>query len=162
MKAKRFVLLLLGVVLSTSLGCMAIIHHRHYTPRYNAHARPFPKYYCYDCHGYDYFEPYYDFCVHYGFVFRWDQCRSCRSYYERHYVKIRKAHPRKRVYKYKRDYTRDRRYREPADYDVWKQKNVKKKERKVEKVEKKERSKKESSEKKKETTKKVRRPAKKE
>ena len=131
MKARRVVLLLLGVVLSTSLGCMAIIHQRYHAPRYSPHARPFPRYYCYDCHAYEYFEPYYDFCVRYGFAFRWDDCRSCRSYYEKHYVKIRKRYPRKHVYKYKSDYRKDRRYRVPTDYDVWKKKNIKKKERTV-------------------------------
>jgi len=133
MKAKRFFYLVMLLVVSASVGCVAIIHHRYYVPRYAVHARPVPDYFCYDCHGYDYFDPYYDFCVRYGFVFRWDECYSCRTYYRKHYVKIRRAHPRSRLYKYKRDYRKERRYRDPVDYEVWREKNVKKKDRKIEK-----------------------------
>ena len=39
--------------------------------RYSTASRPDPSYFCYDCHGSRYFDPYYDYCDSRGFRYRW-------------------------------------------------------------------------------------------
>ncbi len=58
-------------------------------------------YYCYDCHGYRYFDPYYDYCVGNGYRYRWsDQPRVVALYRER-YVRIKETHPDYGRYRYR-------------------------------------------------------------
>ncbi|UCF78194.1 MAG: hypothetical protein JSW03_08795 [Candidatus Eiseniibacteriota bacterium] len=103
-------------------GCVAHVHAR-FPLFFHAHRyspRPHPQYYCYDCHGYTYFDPYYDFCAHYGFRIRWDRYSSLRHYHERYYPRIRRATPHFGEYKYKPDYRKSPQYKKPVDYGTWK------------------------------------------
>jgi len=124
-----FALLLVAVAALPFVGgCVAYVHTTLPividTEGYHGHrgyyARPHPQYYCYDCHGYAYFDPYYDYCVHYGFRFRWDSYPSVRRYYREHYPMIVKKTPHYGEYKYKPEYRGDRRYQKPSDYETWK------------------------------------------
>jgi len=124
-----FVLLLVAVAALPFVGgCVAYVHTTLPividTEGYHGHrgyyARPHPQYYCYDCHGYAYFDPYYDYCIHYGFRFRWDSYPSLRRYYREHYPVIVKKTPHYGEYKYKPDYRRNRSYQKPPDYETWK------------------------------------------
>jgi hypothetical protein len=109
-------------------GCVAYAHAtlsivvdtEGYRGHHGYYARPHPQYYCYDCHGYSYFDPYYDYCVYYGFRFRWDSYPSMRRYYREHYPVIVKRTPHYGEYEYKPDYRRDSRYGKPPDYETWK------------------------------------------
>jgi hypothetical protein len=86
---------------------------------YSADSRPDASYFCYDCHGYRFFDPYYDWCVHYGFRYRWaDHAQVGRLYRER-YVRIRVTHPEYGRYRYRPGYRASTRYREALDYDAW-------------------------------------------
>ncbi len=87
--------------------------------RFSAASRPDPSYFCYDCHGYRYFDPYYDFCDGEGFRYRWaDHPRSLIVYRDR-YVRIKSAHPDYGRYRYRRNYRSDEKYRSPRDYETW-------------------------------------------
>lgn len=87
--------------------------------RYSTASRPDPSYFCYDCHGYRYFDPYYDYCSSRGFRYRWsDHPRSMVVYRDR-YVRIKEAHPDYGRYRYKPGYRSAERYREPEDYESW-------------------------------------------
>ena len=87
--------------------------------RYSTASRPDASYYCYDCHGYRYFDPYYDYCTSYGFRYRWsDHPRTVVLYRER-YVRIKESHPDYGRYRYREDYRATERYREPRDYERW-------------------------------------------
>jgi hypothetical protein len=44
-------------------GCMAGVRMATVDARTASSGRPHPSYYCYDCHGYRYFDPYYDRCA---------------------------------------------------------------------------------------------------
>lgn len=88
-------------------------------PRYSTASRPHPSYFCYDCHGYRYFDPYYDYCVDRGFRYRWGQNPAVLALYRDRYVRIREGHPEYGRYRYREDYRAESRYREPKDYDVW-------------------------------------------
>ncbi len=105
-------------------GCVAVVHphfpfvfsvgHRHRP------YRPHASYYCYDCHGYTYFDPYYDYCAHFGFRISWGPRTSLYRYYTRHHDTIRwkmRTYPK---YKYKSDYRDRTHYRNPVDYEKWK------------------------------------------
>lgn len=121
-------LLFLAVALPLIGGCVAYIHSTlpivigtgdHYGhPAY--YGRPSPQYYCYDCHGYTYFDPYYDFCTYYGFRFQWDTHPSVTRYYREHYDVIHRDTPHFAEYKYKPDYRREFQYSRPPDYQTWK------------------------------------------
>jgi hypothetical protein len=87
--------------------------------RYSTASRPHASYFCYDCHGYRYFDPYYDYCVDYGFRYPWSQYPQVVSIYRDRYVRIREGHPEYGRYRYREDYRATPRYREPRDYDVW-------------------------------------------
>ena len=87
--------------------------------RYSTASRPDPSYFCYDCHGYRYFDPYYDYCDGQGFRYRWaDHPRAMLVYRDR-YVRIREAHPDYGSYRYRSGYRSEERYRDPKDYDSW-------------------------------------------
>jgi hypothetical protein len=87
--------------------------------RYSASSRPDASYYCYDCHGYRYFDPYYDWCPDYGFRYRWSAHPRTMLVYRERYVRIREAHPDYGRYRYKPGYRGSIRYRESRDYDAW-------------------------------------------
>lgn len=88
---------------------------------YSAESRPDRTYYCYDCHGYRFFDPYYDYCSYYGFRYSWDDHPATSALYRQRYVRIRQAHPEYGRYRYQEDYRGADRYREPASYDQWRQ-----------------------------------------
>ena len=124
-----FVLLLVaGAALPFLASCIAYVHTTlpivvgsgGHDGHHGYYARPHSQYYCYDCHGYTYFDPYYDYCIHYGFRFRWDSYPSLRRYHREHYPVIVKKTPHYGEYKYKPDYRRDRRYQKPPDFETWK------------------------------------------
>jgi hypothetical protein len=87
--------------------------------RYSMDSRPEGSYYCYDCHGYRFFDPYYDYCSYNGFRYRWDDHPRAAALYRQRYVRIRQAHPEYGRYRYHEDYRASDRYREPASYDEW-------------------------------------------
>jgi len=88
-------------------------HHGYY-------GNPVPQYYCYDCHGYRYFDPYYDYCSYYGFRFDWYTHPSVHRYYREHHTIIVRDTPHFGDYKYKSNYRHDSNYRRPSDYQTWK------------------------------------------
>jgi hypothetical protein len=87
--------------------------------RYSAESRPDGSYYCYDCHGYRFFDPYYDYCSNYGFRYRWDDHPRAMLIYRDRYVRIRRAHPEYGRYRYRAGYRDADRYREPVGYEDW-------------------------------------------
>jgi hypothetical protein len=87
---------------------------------YSAERRPDPSYYCYDCHGYRYFDPYYDWCNGYGFRYRWDRHPNAVSVYRKRYLGIRRANRDFGRYTYPEDYRVRPSYRAPRDYESWK------------------------------------------
>lgn len=105
-------------------GCVAYIHTRvpivvGAGPHYY-HGRPHRNYVCYDCHGYTYFDPYYDFCVQYGFRVNWDRSTSLYKYYWRNRAAIRTKPGWSSKYKYRADYRFAPKYKTPTDYETWK------------------------------------------
>ena len=84
-----------------------------------ASGRPHPSYYCYDCHGYRYFDPYYDWCAGYGFRYRWSGHPDVTEVYRARYLRIRESHPEYGRYRYRAGYRDDPRYREPRSYEAW-------------------------------------------
>lgn len=87
--------------------------------RYSTASRPHPTYYCYDCHGYRYFDPYYDWCTYYGFRYRWTAHPQVVHLYRERYVRIREQHPEYGRYRYRPGYKSTTRYREERDFDKW-------------------------------------------
>jgi hypothetical protein len=81
--------------------------------------RPAASYYCYDCHGYRYFDPYYDWCAGYGFRYGWSGHPEVLELYRTRYLGIRESHPEYGRYRYRAGYQETRRYREPASYEAW-------------------------------------------
>lgn len=127
-KTKLLFLLLICVVgLPVLGGCIAYVHSSFPivigSGGYGYHdyyGNPHPQYYCYECHGYRYFDPYYDYCVYYGFRFNWNTHPSLRRYYrERHDVIVRDT-PNFGDYKYKSNYRQEPNYTRPPDYQSWK------------------------------------------
>ena len=86
--------------------------------RYSTSSRPDPSYFCYDCHGYAYFDPYYDYCDSQGFRYRWADHPRAMIVYRDRYVRIKEAHPDYGRYRYRAGYRSAERYREPADYEA--------------------------------------------
>jgi hypothetical protein len=84
-----------------------------------ASSRPHPSYYCYDCHGDRFFDPYYDWCAYYGFRYAWAGRPDVVTLYRQRYLAIKREHPEYGRYRYRADYRDTRRYREPADYEAW-------------------------------------------
>lgn len=87
--------------------------------RYSSATRPDATYYCYDCHGYRYFDPYYDWCARYGFLYRWNDHPRTTAVYRQRYVRIKESHPDYGRYRYRAGYRGDARYRESRDYETW-------------------------------------------
>jgi hypothetical protein len=85
--------------------------------RYSAETRPTDSYFCYDCHGYRYFDPYYDYCVGYGYRYRWEQHPRTVALYRERYVRIRERHPDYGRYRYAPRYRSSSRYREGREYE---------------------------------------------
>jgi hypothetical protein len=111
-----------GAVVALTLlpGCAAWIGFRHpVTARHDVARRPARSYYCYDCHGYRYFDPYYDWCAGYGFRYAWDRHPETVRVYRQRYVRIKEQNPTYGRYRYRTDYRETRRYKQPRDYDLW-------------------------------------------
>jgi hypothetical protein len=81
--------------------------------------RPHASYYCYDCHGYRFFDPYYDWCAYYGFRYAWAGHPEAVAIYRERYPRIKEGHPDYGRYRYRGDYRASRRYREPRDFESW-------------------------------------------
>ena len=100
-------------------GCVVAYQAAYGRAWYSGDSRPEGSYYCYDCHGYRYFDPYYDWCSRYSFRYRWaDHPRALGVYRER-YVRIRETHPEYGRYRYQPGYRASGKYREPLDYETW-------------------------------------------
>jgi hypothetical protein len=109
------------------VGCVAYVHggfpivigsrHPYYYDHYY-HARPHSSYFCYDCHGYTYFDPYYDYCVNFGFRIDWRHHTPLWRYYSRHHdrIVIKRGFPQ---YRYKYDYREGPRYKGPVNFEQW-------------------------------------------
>ena len=102
-----------------ALSSCAVGYRTVIAARYDAESRPEGSYYCYDCHGYRYFDPYYDYCPYYGFRYRWDEHPGAGVLYRERYVGIRRLHPEYGRYRYHEDYRASSRYREPQSYELW-------------------------------------------
>ncbi len=63
-------------------------------------ARPHADYFCADCHGVLYFDPYYDLCLSNGYVFEWRRRPEVVATYRSSYVRIRKTYPEAGRYRY--------------------------------------------------------------
>jgi hypothetical protein len=100
-------------------GCMAGFGATRLYTHNAATSRPHPSYYCYDCHGDRYFDPYYDWCAGYGFRYAWGAHPEVVGLYRQRYLAIKQRHPEYGHYRYRSGYRETRRYREPADYDAW-------------------------------------------
>ncbi len=87
--------------------------------RYSTASRPHASYFCYDCHGYRYFDPYYDYCAGYGFRYRWSVHPQAVALYRDRYVRIKESHPDYGRYRYREGYRAAPRYRDPRDYEAW-------------------------------------------
>ena len=74
-------------------GCVYGYRTVSFGGRYSMDSRPDGSYYCYDCHGYRFFDPYYDYCSYYGFRYGWDEHPGAATVYRQRYVRIRQAHP---------------------------------------------------------------------
>ena len=86
---------------------------------YSAATRPEKSYFCYDCHGYRYFDPYYDYCAGYGFRYRWSRHPEAMAVYRERYVRIKESHPDFGGYRYREGYQSNPGYQEPRDYEAW-------------------------------------------
>src|SRR5882762_7594393 len=87
--------------------------------RYSTDSRPEASYFCYDCHGYRYFDPYYDYCAGCGYQYRWASHPQAIAVYRDRYVRIKESHPDYGRYRYRDGYRATTRYREPPDYPEW-------------------------------------------
>src|SRR5213594_1513477 len=108
-----------AATLALVAGCAYGIRTVGVQARYSADSRPDPSYYCYDCHGYRFFDPYYDWCVYHGFRYRWEEYPWVVGLYRERYLRIRERHPDYGRYRYRQDYRLAPRYREGADYESW-------------------------------------------
>jgi hypothetical protein len=104
-------------------GCYYGYRTASWSARYSADSRPDRTYYCYDCHGYRFFDPYYDYCSYYGFRYRWDEHPRVSVLYRQRYVRIREAHPEYGRYRYQPGYRGTARYRDPESYEEWRGKD---------------------------------------
>jgi len=100
-------------------GCVYAYRTVFVEARYSSASRPAATYFCYDCHGYRFFDPYYDWCVPYGFRYRWAAHPQVVSLYRERYVRIREQHPEYGRYRYRPGYKSSTRYREDRDYESW-------------------------------------------
>jgi hypothetical protein len=100
-------------------GCVYAYRTVFVDARYSSASRPHASYFCYDCHGYRFFDPYYDWCVPYGFRYGWRAHPQVVSLYRERYVRIREQHPEYGRYRYRPGYQASSRYREGRDYEAW-------------------------------------------
>jgi hypothetical protein len=101
-------------------GCAGWGRMRHpVAARSAAAGRPTASYYCYDCHGYRYLDPYYDWCPGHGFRYAWDRHPETVRVYRERYVRIKEENPSFGRFRYRAEYRDERRYREPTDYESW-------------------------------------------
>jgi len=100
-------------------GCVAGLRLTSVETRVAYSNRPHGSYYCYDCHGYRFFDPYYDWCAYYGFRYSWANHPEAVDLYRERYPRIKDSHPEYGRYRYRPDYRDTRRYREPRDYEAW-------------------------------------------
>jgi hypothetical protein len=107
-----------GALLGLS-GCVYGYRTAFVGARYSGESRPDASYYCYDCHGYRFFDPYYDWCASRGFRYRWDRHPRVLALYRERYVRIRETHPEYGRYRYRPGYRASTRYREDRDYESW-------------------------------------------
>jgi len=107
-----------SVLLAIS-GCAVGYRSMTGSGRYSTASRPHGSYFCYDCHGYRYFDPYYDWCAGYGFRYPWNQHPQTLAVYRERYVRIREVHPEYGRYRYKPGYRSSGRYKEARNYEVW-------------------------------------------
>jgi hypothetical protein len=89
------------------------------TGSYASTGRPSASYYCYDCHGYRFFDPYYDWCAGHGFHYAWDRHPETVRVYRERYLRIKEQNPWYGRYRYPSGYRDLRGYRLPRDYDSW-------------------------------------------
>ena len=89
------------------------------TSHYSSQTRPEGSYFCYDCHGYRYFDPYYDYCNGYGFRYHWSRHPEAMAIYRERYVRIKESHPDYGSYRYREGYQTNPQYQEPRDYESW-------------------------------------------
>jgi len=106
-------------VLALVSGCTYASTALRPEPRFYAAGRPDPSYYCYDCHGYRYFDPYYDWCPNYGFAFSWQRHPQLTRIYRERYVALKVRDRQLGRWRYPDGYRASRRFREPRDYDTW-------------------------------------------
>jgi hypothetical protein len=118
MRATRGVGFVAGIIALS--GCVYGYQSVSVGSNYSSSRRPDPTYYCYDCHGYRYFDPYYDWCTGYGFRYRWDRHPRAVSVYRKRYLGLRRENRDFGRYSYPEDYRVRPRYREPRDYESWK------------------------------------------
>jgi hypothetical protein len=112
---------LIGLLAAAALlsGCWYAYGSLAAGPRYGIANRPHPSYYCYDCHGYRFFDPYYDWCPNYGFVYRWERSPRVVALYRERYLALKRKDPTLGRFQYPNGYRVSRRYREPRDYETW-------------------------------------------
>ena len=109
-----------AVLLAALPGCAAwVASVGPVTASYSSAGRPVASYYCYDCHGYRYLDPYYDWCSGYGFRYAWNEHPDAVRVYRDRYVRIKAQNPSYGRYRYPTEYRAQRRYRQPRDYDAW-------------------------------------------
>jgi hypothetical protein len=106
-------------ILLLASGCVYASQAVRPEPRLWAGGRPATGYYCYDCHGYRFFDPYYDWCPYYGFAYRWDRSPELIRTYRERYVALKARDRRLGHWRYPNGYRISRRYREPRDYAGW-------------------------------------------
>lgn len=100
-------------------GCGYLYEVRGTVASYDVSGRPVAGYYCYDCHGYRYFDPYYDWCPGHGFRYGWSRHPEAVGVYRARYVRIKQQNPDYGRYRYPSRYRDSRRYKEPHDYESW-------------------------------------------
>jgi len=117
MRATRWGAVALGLLALG--GCAYGFRTEAVSARYSPRTRPDASYFCYDCHGYRYFDPYYDYCMGYGFRYHWPEHPRTVVVYRDRYVRIKRDHPDYGRYRYRDGYRAEPRYREPRDYETW-------------------------------------------
>jgi hypothetical protein len=109
----------LVALLLFATGCVYASQSVRPEPRLWAGGRPATGYYCYDCHGYRFFDPYYDWCPYYGFAYHWDQSPELIRTYRDRYVGLKTRDRQLGRWRYPRGYRVSQHYREPRDYERW-------------------------------------------
>jgi len=115
MPGRRAVAFTLGTAAVLAAGCVTAAQNVR-PAGYWVASRPDPTYYCYDCHGYRYLDPYYDFCVRYGYRYSWDRAPRLVEQYRQRYVALKESDRSLGRYRYPQGYRATARYREPRNY----------------------------------------------